>query len=73
MAGGAIIRAGMNPALKFFTGAFSKAAPAAATKAAPQLTRFAAGPFMKQVLGIGLGTAGLGLVSGIPGYRDKMI
>ena len=46
---------------------------AAATKAAPQLTRFAAGPFMQNVLGIGLGTAGLGLAGAIPGYRDKVI
>lgn len=69
---------GIGAGARFFTrllpaagGTGAKAAAAKAT--AEGAKRFAAGPFMKQVLGIGLGTAGLGLASGIPGYRDKVI
>ena len=62
--------------LSRFLPAVGKTGAKAAAAATPQATRFAGGALRNLGVGIAgtaLGTAGLGLAAGIPGYRDQLI
>ena len=65
--------AGIRAALRLLPGAGGTGAKAAAAKVAKEGTRFAMGPIMQNIAGGVIGTVGLGLAAGIPGYRDKLI